>query len=215
MKKPRRSPDRIKLFHAAVGEMCNEWAHLEQWINRLFLAVGNWDYRQPMALLMSGCIAQRDQIAAIKVGAIERCASGNFLNLTLESLHYVDNDLRIARNRYVHDIWLSSDDGVGAIKIDFTRRIKRDQASGGQLVQHRESKYVAIHEILDVTADIVSERDHLEEIVGCFQNPQDRERAMRLSAPPQRRHLLRQREKQSQMDKVGAAPKPRRKTSPP
>jgi len=215
MKKPRPAPDRLKLFHEAIGEMCNEWAHLEQWINRLFLAVGNWDYRQPMALLMSGCIAQRDQIAAIKVGAIERCPSGNFLSLTLGSLNYVDNDLRIARNRYVHDIWVSSDDGIGAIKVDLTRRIKRDQASGEQSVRQWENKYVTIDEILDVTADIISERDHLEEIVGCFQNPQDHERAMRLSAPPRRRHLLRQRERQSQTDKAGAALKPRRKSSPP
>jgi hypothetical protein len=206
--------DQLKSFFEAIGEMCNEWAHLEQWINRLFLAVGNWNYRDRMALLMSGCIAQRDQISAIRVGVIERCPAGKFLNLVLDSLNYVDNELRIERNRYVHDIWVAHDDGAGAVRVDTTRRIKKDQESGEHFVQQWENKYVTIDEVRDVTADIISERDHLEEIVGCFQNPQDNERAMRLSAPLQRRHLLRQRERQRQMDKARAAQKPRRKSSP-
>lgn len=115
--------DQLKLFYEAVGEMCNEWAHLEQWMNRLFLAVGDWDYRGRTALLMSSCITQRDQIAAIKVGAIERCPAGKFLDLVLGSLNYVDNELRIERNRYVHDIWVGHDDGIGAVRVDHTKTI--------------------------------------------------------------------------------------------
>jgi hypothetical protein len=204
--------DQLKLFHEAVGEMCNEWAHLEQWINRLFLSVGNWDYRDRMALLMSGCISQRDQIAALKIGVVERCGPGNFLDLTLASLNYVDNELRTARNRYVHDIWAPHDDRIGAVKIDLTRRIKRDEESGQRFVQQWENKYTTIQEVQDVTADIIDERGHLEEILGCFQNSQDHERATRLSAPLQRRHLLRQQERQRQMDTARAARKPLRKS---
>jgi hypothetical protein len=214
MERNRPSPERLKLFSEAIGEMCNEWAHLEQWINRLFLAVGNWDYRERMALLMSGCIGQRDQIAAIRVGAVDRCPAGKFLNLVLASLNYVDNELRAERNRYVHDIWVAHDDGIGAIKVDITRRIKRDRETSEHFVQRFENRYITLAEVQDITADIIDERDHLEEIVGCFLNPQDIERVMRLSEPPQRRHLLRQREKQRQMDKDRAAQKPRRKSSP-
>ena len=209
MKKPRQSPDTIKLFYEAIGEMCTEWAHLEQWINRLFLAVGNWDYRDRLALVMSERIAQRDQIAAIKAGVIERCAPGEFLTLILGSLNYVDNQLRTERNRYVHDILVAHDDGIGGVRVDRTQRIKKDLESGEQFVQQWENRYLTIEYVRRVITDVISERDHLEEIVGCFQNPQDGERAMRLSAPLQRLHLLRQKERQSQMDKARA--KPRRK----
>ena len=215
MKKPRPQPDKLKMFHEAIGEMCSEWAYLEGWINRLFLAVGNWDYRQPMAVLMSGCIAHRDQIAAIKVGVIERCAAGKFLNLILDSLNYVDNELRVERNRYVHDIWAAHDDGIGAVRVDLTKRVKKRQGSGEHFVQQQEYTYVTLDEAHEVISDIISERDHLEEIVGCFQNPQDHARAMRLSAPLQRRLRLRQREKQRQMGQASAVQKPRRKSSPP
>jgi hypothetical protein len=209
MKKPRQSPDTIKLFYEAIGEMCTEWAHLEQWINRLFLAVGNWDYRDRLALVMSARIAQRDQIAAIKAGVIERCAPGEFLTLILGSLNYVDNQLRTERNRYVHDILVAHDDGIGGVRVDRTQRIKKDLESGEQFVQQWENRYLTIEYVRRVITDVISERDHLEEIVGCFQNPQDGERAMRLSAPLKRLHLLRQKERQSQMDKARA--KPRRK----
>lgn len=192
--------------------MCNEWAHLEQWVTRLFLAIGGWDYRIRTAIPMSTHIDIRDQIRASKIGATLRCPHGSFLNSTIECLDYVDNQLRTARNRYVHDIWASADDGQGAMRVNITPKISIAPGSGVREVRHWENVYVDIEEVREVIADIVDERIYLAELVKCFQNPQDVLLPAQLSAPPRRRHLLRQQERQRQKDKAGATPKPPRKS---
>lgn len=86
--------EQLKPFAEAVGEMCNEWAHLEQWVTRLFLSIGGWDYKLITTLTMSNCLDRRDQIKAAKIGAMIRCPPGDFLDAVIGSLDYIDNYLR-------------------------------------------------------------------------------------------------------------------------
>jgi hypothetical protein len=201
--------ERLKPFAEAIGEMCNEWAQLEQWIGRLFLAIGGWDYRLRNALVMIGCFDIRDQIQAAKIGAINRCSNGVFLDTIINCLDYIDNDLRTARNRFVHDIWGPADDGVGAIKVNVIP--KATKVDGIREIQPSENSYVSIEEVREVTQDIIHERDHLTDILKCFQDPGID--PAQLLKPPQRLHLLRQREKQRQRDKRGAKQKHQRRSS--
>jgi hypothetical protein len=153
---------------------------------------------------MIGCIDIRDQIQAAKIGAINRCPNGVFLDIVIECLDYINNDLRIARNRFVHDIWVPADDGKGAIKLNLTP--KPTKVGGVRDIQPWENTYVSIEEVREVTQDIIHERDHLMDILNCFQNPQDIGLPARLSKSPQRLHLLRKKGKQSQTDKARAKP---------
>lgn len=207
--------EQLKPFAEAIGEMCNEWAHLEQWVNRLFLAVGGWDYRMRNALLMSRCIGVRDQIAATKLGVINRCPNAPFLNTVIAALDYIDNELRTARNEYVHHIWAPDEGGVLAVKVDLNPRAGKQPGTGVRTIQQWENWRISIEEVREVIADIINERIHLGQMVPCFQSEdQDEvERLVLLVKPPQRLHLLRRAEKQSQKDKARAHKKPRQKPS--
>jgi hypothetical protein len=202
---------KLKPFAEAIGEMCNEWALLEQWISRLFLSIGEWDYRSRNALVMVGYIDIRDQIKAAKIGAINRCPEGVFLDIVVASLDYIDNGLRTARNRFVHDIWSPAEDGTSAIRIALTPKAMTEVGTGARWVRHWENIPTALEEVREVTTDIINERNHVAEIVKCFQNPNDNELPARLSAPPPRLHLLRQLEWQSRTDSAAAKQKPPRK----
>jgi hypothetical protein len=189
---------RLAPFAGAIGEMCNEWAHLEGWIGRLFLAVGEWDYRLKNALIMISCIDIRDQIKATKIGAINRCPPGDFSDRVVASLDYIDDGLRTARNRFVHDIWSPAKDDRNAIKATLTPRAIKSPGTGIREVQAWESQYVSIDEIREVITDIINEQQYVARILECFQNPGDHTLPMRLAELPPRLHLLRQQEKQRQ-----------------
>jgi len=202
--------DRLKPFAESIGEMCNEWANLEGWVTRLFLAVGGWDYRLPNAVLMISCIDVKDRILATKIGAINRCPAGVFLEKICACLDYIDNDLRSARNRFVHDIWAPAEDGRGAMKIDPTPRHGKAPGSGEREVRPYENRYVAIDELREVTADIIDEREFLGRLVECFQNPQDWNMPTRLAEPPRRLRRRRQPEKPHRADNAAPGRKPPR-----
>jgi hypothetical protein len=203
----------LKPFFESIGELCNEWAHLEGWINRLFLSVGAWDYRLPMSLQMSGSLSLRDQLGAVRLGVIIRCTPGPFLDRILLSLDYVDNELRVSRNSFIHHIWATAEDGVGAMKFDITARAKTRKGSGIREVQYGEILYLSLEEVREVIDDIVNERHYISKIVQCFQNPQDEELPRLLAELPPRLHLLRLRERQRQKDISGAKQKPQPKSS--
>lgn len=194
--------ERLKPFAEAIGEMCNEWAQLEQCVGRLFLSIGEWDYRLRNAVVMISCIDIRDQLQATKIGAINRCANGVFLDMVVDCLDYINNDLRVTRNRFVHDIWAPADDDKGARKLNLTP--KATKTGKAREIQPWENLYVSIEELREVTQDITHERDHLMDILKCFQNPGID--PAQLLKPPPRLHLRRQKEKQSQMDKARAKP---------
>jgi hypothetical protein len=195
--------ERLKPFAEAIGEMCNEWAQLEQCIGRLFLSIGEWDYRLRNALVMISCVDIRDQIQAAKIGAINRCPNGIFLDMVVDCLDCINNDLRVARNRFIHDIWAApADDDMGVIKLNLTP--KATKAGGVREIRPYENLRVSIEEVREVTQDIVNERGHLMDILNCFQNPGID--PAQLLKPPPRLHLLRQKEKQRQMDKAHAEP---------
>jgi len=204
---------KLKSFFEAIGELCTEWPHLEQWVNRLFLAIGGWNYTLPTTLVMSSRLDFRDQIAAAKIGAIIRCPSGDFLDNIIASLDYIDNDLRNARNRFIHDIWAPADDKLGAIRIDITAAPKKVPGSGARTVQTHQINYVRIEEVYEVTNDAIQERQYLAKIVQCFQYPEDTSLPSQLSERPPRLHLRRQQERQNQTDTSREVQKSPRKPS--
>ena len=140
--------NRLKPFAEAIGEMCNEWAHLEQWVELLFLAVGGWDYRLPVTFDMSRCLDFRAKLRAAKVGAIIRTPPGDFLESVVSTLDYIDNRLRDARNRFVHDIWTPDADS-SAVRHYLKSRIVNEPGSGVRAVRSIESIRISLDEARD------------------------------------------------------------------
>jgi hypothetical protein len=186
----------LKPFVEAIGELCTEWAHLEQWVGRLFLAVGEWDYRYRNAILMTNCLDLRDLITATKIGAINKIPAGDLLEATIASLDYINNQLRTTRNGFIHHIWAAAEDGVGAMEVNITPKPLRQPGSGERDVQHWENRYVTLEEVKEVIDDITKEREYLGKIVQFVLNPQDILPPSLLAAQPARPHLLRRKERQ-------------------
>lgn len=180
--------ERLKPFAESIGEMCNEWAHLEQWVERLFLAIGGWDYRLPNASVMVGCLDFRDQIRAAKAGAVNRFPNGPFLTVTIDCLDYIDNELRSARNRCIHDIWAPAKDGVGAMRINVIARIGKEPGTGQWAVKPWDNHYFKVETVREITLDIVNERQYLLALVKCFRLPGRTQLPKQLVEPPQRLH---------------------------
>ncbi len=204
----------LKPFAEAIGDLCNEWAHLEQWIARLFLAIGEWDYRLRNATLMVNCLDLRDLITATKVGAINKLPAGQLLETIISSLDYIDNELRTARNGFIHHIWAPAEDGQGAMEVNITPKLQREAGSGQRSIQPWENKYITLAEVREVLSDITKEREYLGNIVLYLLSPQDTLLPSLLAKQPARPHLLRRKERQRRKGTLGASPRlPRQPSS--
>jgi len=96
----------------SVGRLCHAWAELELAISTLFQAVSLTAF-YPHVALMTDCLDFRDQVGAIKVGAVAAKRFNNaWVEEVIDAMNYIDNDLRPLRNRYVHDLWWEHDGNV-------------------------------------------------------------------------------------------------------
>lgn len=200
----------LEPFDMAIGKMCREWAHLENSITMLFLAIAQWDYRLPTTYPMASCIDFREKIAAIKLGVLCWNCRQDIVELVMNSLDYIDNQLRNVRNRFVHDIIAPADDGVGANRIKLTYSHGKEPSTGARRVINPAATYVSLEEMNEITSDIDNEKAFIGALELWFRRPHDKPLLYPLSKPPQRLHLRRLQEKQRPLDKVQPKRKPQR-----
>lgn len=211
--KPHPGEKSLEPFDTAIGKLCRRWAQLETAITLLFLKIGNWDYRFPATYPMASFIDIRDKISALRVGVLKWNCPEEVVTLLFDSVNYVDNGLRIARNRFVHDIRMTSEDGINALHLQEAYSYAKEPASGRLTPKDPILVQVTIEEIQEVIEDIEGETTFLFRLYELFQSPHDEPLTPPLEPPP-RRHLLRQKEKQSRRDKAASAQKPQQKSSP-
>jgi hypothetical protein len=202
-------------FAALIGELCIEWTHLEGWIERLFMSVGEWPYTGRATMNMTRLIKQRDMIAAIKVGIASRAFSTPVCEVVIESMEFTDNYLRPARNRCVHDVWAISENLTDAVRLELTPKIQKVRGANEFLVKSGTITQVSTIEMREIISDVSAESDHIQKLLPFTAwNPAlAHSRLTQLPAPPQRLLLLRQREMQRQKDKALAAQTRQRKSS--
>jgi hypothetical protein len=186
----------LKPFETAIGKMCRKWAHLETSITMLFLAVAQWDYRLPTTYPMASFMAFRDKIAALKVGVLGWNCRKDIVELVMESLNYIDNQLRNARNRLVHDIIGPADDGIGARRVNLTYSSGKEPATGERRIIDPAAVYMSLEEINEIISDIENENAFIAALEQWFRRPHSEPLSYPLSRPPPRLHLRRLQERQ-------------------
>ncbi len=196
----------------AIGKLCRKWAQLETAITHLFLKIGGWDYRLPAAYPMVSFVDFRDKIAALRVGVLAWNCREDIVNLLFESLAYIDNELRNSRNQLVHDIRATSDDGIAARHFRGAYSHAKEPGSGKLILKEPTFIHMNVEEIQAIIDDVEGETTYLFKLYEWFRSPHDGPLGPLLT-PPQRQHLLRQREKQSQKDKSALVRKHPQKSS--
>ena len=204
---------KLEPFASAIGELCIEWAHLETWIGRLFMMIAGWEYTSMGAMDMARCLSARDQLNAIKVGVVSRGYDYALCAAVTASANYIDNELRVARNRYVHDIWMVHEDLVNAFHIEMSPKVQKISDSLS-VVQPTTMRRVSLEEVRELIEDVCGEKSHLAALTATTAVLPGAEVILRPPEPPPRLYLLRQREKQSQRDSALAGQKRQPKPSP-
>ena len=129
----------------AVGSLCQRWAILETAIRKLLLRT----LRMPDDVgsdLMLRCFDFRDQLSAIKVGVALMMIPDMVIDEVVETVDYIDNTLRLRRNRLVHDQWSHEPGFHHANRSQTTPKVVRPQAK-----QRREVRIdVQAEEVMDL-----------------------------------------------------------------
>ena len=84
-----------------LGFVCMFWAHVEEHCNLLLGALLD----SPMTTIIVNIMGERDKFAAIKACAFHAKPSDDWFLRVENCLNTLDNDLRPARNRAVHDTY--------------------------------------------------------------------------------------------------------------
>jgi hypothetical protein len=109
----------------AIGFLCKEWAFLEFMIDQLIASILAMPFDDTSQALTAN-ISFRNKIQVLlAVGLVKKPDDEWYENLrTL--LNQTDNNLRVRRNRCVHDLW--NYEGGGFTKYEIRPTIKRPQA---------------------------------------------------------------------------------------
>ncbi len=200
----------LEPYALRVGELCNAWAHLEYAVGQTFLRIADWDHTSATAQPMVGCLEVRDQLAAIKVGCVIRCANKAVVDAIFTSVDFIENQLRPARNRFVHDAWVPSINST-AFRVERRPKPLRDLPGHLRTPSGSKAHHVNLDEIEEVILDINHEKDYLLLLSTYMNCRADFDPKDLLGVTPARLHLIRIRDGQRHKDTDGAKqPRPPR-----
>ena len=141
---PRRffpASDPLSEFALAIGWLCIAWRRLEIGVDYLLYALLGVDTET--STLIGASIELRAKIQIVKALAFKKRWSDKWYNSLEMDLDEIDNDLRVQRNRFVHDLLVPDGD-----------EIKRHQRKVG--INKRQSRMpleLSLAESTTVTAD--------------------------------------------------------------
>ncbi|WP_400769410.1 hypothetical protein [Methylosinus sporium] len=122
----------------AIGRVCIRWGRLEHelcWFIEALAPLKEGDISRAVTNEMD----IRAKIQTIKALAYIRKPSDEWLNKMLILLDYIDNDLRVRRNRFVHDGWYHHAHGLFRV----TNRSKLLKPQAFQLILKTEERSLA------------------------------------------------------------------------
>lgn len=181
-------------FAVAIGALCTVWARLESSTRCLFMVVAGMP-SDKNSFGIAHCLDIRDQLNAIKLAFVATPRDRRLTEFAVSTINYIDNVLRVKRNRYVHDSW-NVEPYTGTVeRTNYTPRLYRPQSR-----QFDWSPLdIAEENLGDLWLVVREVKEHasvLSELQLCFREREGALEAL-LSAPPQRRFLQAQPGKQN------------------
>jgi hypothetical protein len=95
-------------YAMAIGYVCIQWGLLETTFDRLMRIIMHWSHRDEVTHVLTVNIDMRSKIKILLGVGLMYKPSAEWFDELKDVCHLVENSLRPKRNRFVHDIWLSS-----------------------------------------------------------------------------------------------------------
>lgn len=156
----------------AIGQLCMEWARLEGDIKNLFMfTIGLSPIDSTAQVIINSLdLKISSLITAIRAGCVARNFHPGCRAALDEALNYIDNYLRPARNRMVHDIWSETDMTETAITYRATPKTRRSKPQGGfEWIEPGQAAFVTVASINAITLEALAYRDHIKTLAGYLQ----------------------------------------------
>jgi hypothetical protein len=142
------------------------WTFLEVMLDQLILALLSVNH-DDIGVSLTSNIEFREKIQiALTVGLKKKYDDAWYENLK-ELLDKIENDLRVQRNRYVHDLWTLS--GTQIKKLQFKTSIKRPQARMPLELKTQHETIVSPEEIWSVAEKINIAAGHVALSTQAYQ----------------------------------------------
>lgn len=155
-----REDSKFAKYALPIGWVCMQWTALEVEINGLLLALIPMEQGHAGQSLMAQ-IDMREKVQIAKTLGFIKKPDDKWFKELQELLNYIDNELRIKRNRYVHDLWFFEEEKMK--KMQFVNAIKRPQSwKPLELLTHSETEvqpseiWKTADQILDATLKLNS-----------------------------------------------------------
>jgi hypothetical protein len=110
-----RSLAEAKKISSAVGELCSVWSAIDLFLDRFITSLLNIKDKQIASALLNN-IDSREKIKIVLSISYIRRLSDEWFETLKWCLDKIDGQLRAQRNRYVHDSWHVSNEGVRRIQ---------------------------------------------------------------------------------------------------
>lgn len=147
--------DIIQRIEAAIGQVCCRWSIIEHLVHDLCLHLASClsvdfarsETRVPLHIALTN-MDMRQRIAAAKAFASQApTANANFYDRLEAALNRVDNELRLERNRYVHDLWSIGDDQKTIERFQQRTIVTRPQSRQRELSIGTTKPYASVEEV--------------------------------------------------------------------
>jgi hypothetical protein len=198
----------------AIGLLCMEWSRLEGDIKNCFLKLSGWP-NQLGSRAMLNCLDVRQLLTALKIGAFAMRYNQEACSRLASTVDYIDNYLRPARNRCVHDQWSAVDGGAAAFRYAASPSIRKtSQKPIFRWVEDGSAALVTSIEILTLVRDVETQREYLKLVIGwVISYPPEFEFPANGAEPPPRHLLPLHEEKPNRTGKKGVKRQPQPESS--
>lgn len=141
----------------ALGYILITWGYLQSSIAELLkamLPIQNNGTKN----IISGNTSERDHLKVIRELGWGFFHSFNKTNDRFEEfdklLKHIDNELRPRRNRYIHDIWVSTGSGEDPLKVDRRTKMGRYEQNGPLVPIQKQDVPVGVEELWEFVREI-------------------------------------------------------------
>lgn len=153
-----RNRERALAKHSAqIGRMCTLWSGLEWDVTLFLVAVSKLEDATSKNVLM-GAMEMRSKLNALAAIGFKRRPTKLWFERLSKTIRIISDELRMERNRMIHDFWHSIPDESGVEVITRTTlsaKVVKEPPSGEQKLQLAQFKPVKPSEISDLCQRIV------------------------------------------------------------
>lgn len=130
-----RKRERDLIDHSAqIGRLCTLWSGLELDIAHCLIAVAYLDEPTNKNVLI-GALDMRAKSSALLAIGYKRKPTDDWFERLATTINAIDNDLRLARNRMIHDYWMfmPDDDGGETInRVTLRAKVRKESGTGNR-----------------------------------------------------------------------------------